>query len=285
MRLRIVDSFTARPFAGNPAGVVVLDRSFPDTAWLQQVAAEVNLAETAFLHPLADDPAADWALRWFTPTVEVDLCGHATLASAHILYGDGRVERADGIRFRTRSGVLGVSRNADASLTLDFPAAAVTPLAQPPSGLAGALGARPVSVHETGALGDLLVELADEQTVRGLRPDLAALAEFRYRGIIVTAAADSAEYRFVSRVFGPRVGVPEDPVTGSAHTALAPFWSDRLAVAELAGYQASARGGLVRTVARGDRVHITGDAVTVIDGTLLPAPNSGAPGRGRVSGG
>lgn len=273
MRLRIVDAFTARPFAGNPAGVVVFDRDFPDTAWLQQVAAEVNLAETAFLHPLADDPAADWALRWFTPTVEVDLCGHATLASAHVLYGDGRVERANGIRFRTRSGILGVTRNPDASLTLDFPVATVTPRAEP-EGLTNILGAPPISVHDT-TLGDLLVELADEHTVRTLRPNLSALAELPYRAVIVTVAADSgsAGYHFVSRVFGPRVGIPEDPVTGSAHTALAPFWSERLALADVTGYQASSRGGLVRVAQRGERVHITGDAVTVIDGILLPTPD------------
>ncbi|GGO84504.1 PhzF family phenazine biosynthesis protein [Wenjunlia tyrosinilytica] len=273
MRIRIVDAFSDRPFAGNPAGVVLLDGSagFPDAPWLQQVAAEVNLSETAFAHPVADDPDADWALRWFTPATEVNLCGHATLATAHILRSTGAAEGT--VRFRTRGGILTVLPAAGGALTLDFPSAPADPVATPPE-LVRALGAEPLSSYDTGALGDLLVEVADEKTLRGLAPDLAALARLEHRGVVVTAPAEvqDADYQYVSRFFAPAVGVDEDPVTGSAHTALAPYWSARLGRPELVGYQASARGGLVRTRLVGDRVHITGRAVTVIDGELLTQP-------------
>ncbi|MBL7255155.1 PhzF family phenazine biosynthesis protein [Paractinoplanes lichenicola] len=263
MRIRIVDAFTDRPFAGNPAGVVVLDR-FPSDEWMSQVAAEVNLSETAFVHPL-DDGEADYALRWFTPAVEVALCGHATLATAHVLAVDGTVS------FATRSGVLTATAGPDGSYTLDFPTAPLTPLA-PDAKLLDVLGAAPVSVHHTGPnTDDVLLELADETAVRNLTPDLATLATYDQRGVIVTARADDpgAGYDFVSRFFGAAAGVGEDPVTGSAHTALAPFWSARLGGrTELVGYQASRRGGLVQVSLRGDRTLLTGKAVTVIDGTL-----------------
>ncbi|MEU5954240.1 PhzF family phenazine biosynthesis protein [Streptomyces sp. NPDC047525] len=266
-RIRIVDAFTDRPFAGNPAGVLLLD-AFPEDAWLQNVAAEVNHAETAFAHPLPADAEADWALRWFTPATEVDLCGHATLATAHVLQVTGT---ADGpVRFATRSGVLTTTARADGTITMDFPTAPLTP-AKIPDGAAQALGAEPLAVFDAGAsLGDLLVELADEKTVRSLTPDHKALAEFSERGIIATAPAEDPTrgYDFVSRCFFPNVGIDEDPVTGSAHTALAPFWSQRLGRAELTGLQASARSGLVRTELRGDRTLLTGRAVTVIEGEL-----------------
>jgi PhzF family phenazine biosynthesis protein len=264
MRIRIVDAFTDRPFAGNPAGVLVL-ASFPSDAWMQQVAAEVNLSETAFVHPLADDPAADYALRWFTPAVEVALCGHATLATAHVLQADGAV------RFATRSGVLTATTD-DGWITLDFPTAPLAPISTDPA-LADVLGADFVSAHHTGPqTDDLLLELADEAAVRDLTPDLSALARLDRRGVIVTAVADdpAAGYDFVSRFFGAAAGVAEDPVTGSAHTALAPFWSAKLGGrTEMTGYQASARGGYVRVKLRGDRTELTGKAVTVIDGELL----------------
>ncbi|MDX6352645.1 MAG: hypothetical protein QOF84_7435 [Streptomyces sp.] len=265
MRIRIVDAFTDRPFAGNPAGVLVLDSAdFPDDRWLQQVATEVNHAETAFVVPLPDDPDADWALRWFTPKAEVRLCGHATLATAHVLGGS--------VRFRTRhSGILTAEVADDGGITLDFPVAPLTAIGVP-ADIAPAIGAEPLSVHETGEnVGDLLVELADEKTVRGLEPDMAAVAALgSRRGLIVTAAADgpAAGYDFVSRGFFPSLGIPEDPVTGSAHTALAPFWSSRFGRPRLTGLQASARTGLVGTTLRGDRVLLTGTAVTVIDGEL-----------------
>ena len=271
MRIRIVDAFTDRPFAGNPAGVVVLDRpEFPAEEWMRRVAAEVNLSETAFVHALPAEPETDFALRWFTPAIEVDLCGHATLATAHVLHSTGV---ADGpIRFATRGGALTATPGGDGSHTLDFPTAPLTPV-EPEPRLLAALGTEPVSVHHTGPVtDDLLVELADEPAVRNLRPDLAELATFERRGVVVTAeAADrDAGYDFVSRFFGMAAGIPEDPVTGSAHTALAPFWSARLGGrTDLTGYQASARGGHVRVSLRGDRTLLTGRAVTVIDGDLL----------------
>ncbi|MEU3463875.1 PhzF family phenazine biosynthesis protein [Streptomyces sp. NPDC006733] len=286
MRIRIVDAFTDRPFAGNPAGVLLLDgAAFPDAGWMQQVASEVNLSETAFAHRLEGGTAdradgademggadADWALRWFTPATEVAMCGHATLATAHVLFSTGAATSQ--VRFATRSGVLGVRPAAGGALTMDFPTAPLT-ATTPPAAVARALGAVPLTGYDTGPdVGDLLVELADEATVRALTPDFAALAALGPRGIIATAAAEdpSRGYDFVSRGFFPAVGIDEDPVTGSAHTALAPFWSARLGRTELTGLQASARTGLVRTELRGDRVRLTGTAVTVLDGELHAAP-------------
>ncbi|WP_369043987.1 PhzF family phenazine biosynthesis protein [Streptomyces sp. Midd1] len=268
MRIRIVDAFTDRPFAGNPAGVLLLD-SFPDDAWLQNVAVEVNHAETAFTHPLPAGGEADWALRWFTPTTEVALCGHATLAAAHVLHTTGA--HRGPVRFTTHSGVLVATPGDDGSITLDFPTAPLTPVAAP-NGVAEALGAEPLATFATGPnTGDLLIEVADERTVLGLTPDHKALARYSKRGIITTARAEdpSRGYDFVSRCFFPNVGIDEDPVTGSAHTALAPFWSERLGRTTLTGLQASPRSGLVRTELRGERTLLTGHAVTVVDGELL----------------
>ncbi|MFI8829110.1 PhzF family phenazine biosynthesis protein [Streptomyces sp. NPDC053431] len=267
MRIRIVDAFTDRPFSGNPAGVLLLD-SFPDDAWLQKVAAEVNLSETAFAHPLPPGGEADWALRWFTPATEVDMCGHATLATAHVLHSTGTATGT--VRFAARCGILLATAEEDGTITLDFPTSSLTAVPAP-EGLAKALGAEPVAVHDTAAhIGDLVVELADEATVRGLTPDFAALATLSDRGIIVTAVADAPEgaYQFVSRGFFPAVGIDEDPVTGSAHTALAPYWSARFGRDELVGFQGGARTGIVRTHLHGDRTHLKGHAVTVIDGEL-----------------
>ncbi|NJP66197.1 PhzF family phenazine biosynthesis protein [Streptomyces spiramenti] len=273
MRIRYVDAFTDRPFAGNPAAVVVLAADgFPGEATVAGVAAEVNLSETAFVHPLPPGGPADWALRWFTPTTEVRMCGHATLATAHVL---ASAEGVAGVqRFATLSGVLTATPTAEGSLTLDFPTAPLREV-EVPEAVAAALGAPVVGGHDTGPdVGDLLVELPDEAAVRALRPDLGALAELPGRGVIVTAAADGSHtgYDFVSRFFGPAVGVPEDPVTGSAHTALAPLWAERLGRSELVGHQASARGGRVRVALRGDRTLLTGDAVTVMEGTFLRTP-------------
>ncbi|MFG3043231.1 PhzF family phenazine biosynthesis protein [Streptomyces sp. NPDC048330] len=267
MRIRIVDAFTDRPFSGNPAGVLLLD-SFPDDTWLQKVAAEVNLSETAFAHPLPAGGDADWALRWFTPTTEVDMCGHATLATAHVLHSTGTAGGT--VRFATRSGVLGATAEADGTITMDFPTSSLTPVAEP-RGLAEALGAEVVAVHDTAAhIGDLVVELRDEATVRSLTPDFAALKSLSSRGIIATAVAERPDsgYDFVSRGFFPAVGIEEDPVTGSAHTALAPLWSARLGREDLTGFQGGARTGLVRTRLLGARTLLTGRAVTVIDGDL-----------------
>jgi PhzF family phenazine biosynthesis protein len=252
-----VDAFTNRPFAGNPAAVCPLEAPIPE-ALMQDIACENNLSETAFFHRQGDA----FSLRWFTPTVEVDLCGHATLATAHVLARPGTV------RFATRrSGVLTATAAGDGAYTLDFPAAPLSPLPPDPR-LADLLGAEIVSLHYTGPItDDYLVELKSEQAVRELTPDLAGLGGFSHRGIVVTAAAD-ADYDFVSRFFGVGVGVPEDPVTGSAHTALTPFWASRTGRTEMIGYQASRRGGVVRVALKDDRTLLTGHAVTVIDGEL-----------------
>lgn len=268
MRIRIVDAFTDRPFAGNPAGVLLLD-AFPDDDWLQSVAMEVNHAETAFAHPLPEGGAADWALRWFTPVAEVAMCGHATLATAHVLYTSGADEGP--VRFATRSGVLVATPGEDGWITMDFPTASLTAV-EVPAGVAEALGAEPLTAFDTGPnVGDLVVVLADEKTVLGLAPDHKALGAYSARGIIATARAEDPArgYDFVSRCFFPNVGIDEDPVTGSAHTALAPYWSERLGRPDLTGLQASRRSGLVRTGLRGDRTLLTGRAVTTIEGELL----------------
>jgi PhzF family phenazine biosynthesis protein len=283
MRIRIVDAFTDRPFAGNPAGVLLLDGGvFPPDVWLRQVAAELNLSETAFAHPTPGSPAADWALRWFTPAAEVDMCGHATLATAHVLREAGLVSAGGEVRFSTRSGVLGARLAGSGAVTMDFPAAPLT--GEVPAAVTGriaeALGVPVSTVADTGPLvGDWLVELADEEAVRGLDVGAAGVAALgSRRGLIVTAVAadpDASGYDFVSRAFFPALGIPEDPVTGSAHTALAPFWAERLGRTALTGHQASARGGVVRVeVTGGERVLLTGEAVTVVDGELrsrLPA--------------
>ena len=275
MRIRIIDAFTDRPFAGNPAAVCLLDSdAWPDEAWMQHVAAEMHLSETAFAHPLPHGADADWALRWFTPEVESDLCGHATLATAHAMHRDRGAPGT--VRFTSRSGVLVAHTADDGTITLDFPAAPASEVPAP-AGLTEALGAAPDTTYATGALGDLLAVFEDETAVRTLSPDFGAMAGLArregIRGITATAnAADpDAGYDFVSRFFAPHHGIPEDPVTGSAHTALAPFWSSRLGRDGLTGLQASARGGLVRTSVHGDRVHLTGHAVVVLDGTLTGA--------------
>jgi len=260
VRITQVDAFTDRPFAGNPAAVCVLPAT-ADPAWMQDVAREMNLAETAFLVRQSDG----YDLRWFTPAVEVDLCGHATLASAHVLWEEGDLAPATQARFHTKSGLLTADRR-DSWIELDFPATPA-PAAPPPAGLVEALGAKPRFVGRSRF--DYLVEVDSEATVRGLAPDLGALAGVAARGVIVTSATDeNSPYDFVSRFFAPQSGVPEDPVTGSAHCALAPYWAAKLGMTDLVAYQASARGGelLLRVV--GDRVRLSGQAVTVLRGEL-----------------
>jgi PhzF family phenazine biosynthesis protein len=271
MRVRVVDAFAERAFSGNQAGVCLLEDGWADEGWMRAIAAELNLAETAFAYPLGAAGEADWALRWFTPEVEVDLCGHATLATAHVLREDRGTPGT--VRFSSRSGVLITHAEPDGSVTLDFPIAHLDERSAP-EGLAGALGTGPEAVFDTGGLGDILVVLPDERAVRALDPDMIALKALArrdgIRGVIATAPANGAAgLDFVSRFFAPAVGIPEDPVTGSAHTALAPYWAERLGRNALVGLQASARGGLVRTSVHGDRVHLSGRAVTVLDGTLL----------------
>ena len=257
--ISIVDAFTDSAFSGNPAAVCVLEHD-PDRKWMQLVAREMNLSETAFLVPRGDS----WALRWFTPNAEVDLCGHATLASAHILLTTNRVDPAAPIRFRTKSGELTAKREGK-RIVMDFP---VLPSkwADAPPALVDGLGARARAVAKSQF--DYLVEVDSEATVRDLQPDLAQLALLPCRGVIVTAPATTPGFDFVSRFFAPQVAVPEDPVTGSAHCALAPYWGERLNKDELLAYQASRRGGIVGMRLRGERVDLTGSAVTVLMGEL-----------------
>lgn len=254
-----VDSFTNVPFAGNPAAVCVLD-SPRDEAWMQSVASEMNLSETAFLWPEGDC----WRLRWFTPTVEVDLCGHATLASAHVLWAHGYCNRSQTLQFSTRSGILGAQCDSD-WIELDFPAD--PPIACTAIPELHTLG---VAVQWVGRNSmDVFVRVADAALVRTLTPDMTVLARIATRGIVVTAASDMAGIDFVSRFFGPAVGVNEDPVTGSAHCGLAPYWGAILHKTQMVGQQCSARGGLVKTTLHGDRVLLGGQAVTVMKAELL----------------
>jgi PhzF family phenazine biosynthesis protein len=255
-----VDAFTNRPFTGNPAAVCLLDEP-GDPVWMQNVAREMNLSETAFLQKQADG----YSLRWFTPTVEVDLCGHATLASAHVLWEQGYLPTREQAWFYTKSGRLSAQRCGD-WIELNFPAKPEEPVESIP-GLQEALGMTPVYVGTSQF--DCLVEVESEATVRELRPNLVQLAAIPVRGIIVTSRASTPGYDFVSRFFGPRVGVPEDPVTGSAHCVLGPFWGKRLEREELTGYQASVRGGVVRVRLDGERVRLGGQAVTVLRGELV----------------
>ena len=259
--LWIVDAFAEKPFTGNPAAVCLLDAP-REVAWMQHVAAEMNLSETAFVVPRAGGEDG-FDLRWFTPTVEVELCGHATLASAHVLWEMRRLERDRVARFHTKSGWLSAAARG-AEIELDFPAKDVTAVT-PPRGLVEALGAAPVFVGSNKM--DFLVELETDEHVRSVAPDFELLKQAEARGVIVTAPG-SGRHDFVSRFFAPRAGVREDPVTGSAHCALGPYWSAKLGRTELSGFQASRRGGVVRTTVRGDRVLLGGLAVTVVRGAI-----------------
>ncbi|MEQ8817133.1 MAG: PhzF family phenazine biosynthesis protein [Thalassobaculum sp.] len=253
-----VDAFTDRLFAGNPAAVVVLD-TYPDDARLQDIAAENNLAETAFLCPDGDD----WSIRWFTPTIEVPLCGHATLASSWVVLTVLQPDRPD-VRFRTRqSGDLVVRRDG-AGFVMDFPANPPVP-AEAPSGLARALGIDPVAVLATPRQYIAVLESAGQ--VRSLRPDPEAIAELDRRGVVVTAPGDRG-YDCVSRYFAPRDGIPEDPVTGGVHCALAPYWCDRLGKTEILANQASARGGEILCRLRDGRVELQGRCTPYLEGRI-----------------
>lgn len=262
-RIWTVDAFTDRPFAGNPAGVCLLESSRPDT-WLQSVAAEMNLAETAFLLRRGPTEESGYHLRWFTPSVEVALCGHATLASAHFLWESG-AHASPAIEFHTRSGVLRAEREGDA-IRLDFPALRVDP-SEPPAGMLGALGLATASFVGLSAP-NYLVETDSAATVAAARPDFQRLLETTrpHQGVILTARADGAGIDFVSRYFAPAVGIDEDPATGSSHCSLAPYWSARLGKTEMAARQLSARGGALRVRLVGDRVHLIGRAVTMLRG-------------------
>jgi PhzF family phenazine biosynthesis protein len=256
-----VDAFTEEPFAGNPAAVCPLEGP-ADEAWMQNVGREMNLSETAFLYPVEDG----YNLRWFTPAVEVDLCGHATLATAHILFTEGYLPEGQEARFHSKSGLLTAKHNGE-WLELDFPGTAPEEAEAPP-GLLEALG-----VAEAAYVGrtrfDYFVEAAGEEVIRSIEPDPRRLRELNVRGVMVTAAGAAGEFDFVSRFFAPGAGIDEDPVTGSAHCALGPYWSAKLGKDEMLAFQASARGGVVRVTLAGDRVKLGGKAVTVLRGNLI----------------
>ena len=256
-----VDAFTDRPFHGNPAAVCLLDAA-RDEAWMQLVAAEMNLAETAFVSPRDDG----FDLRWFTPTCEVDLCGHATLASAHALWETGRLRPGTTARFHTKSGWLRADQR-DGLIELDFPSTPADPAPAFAASLAAAVRA-PVEWAGRSRF-DLVARLGSADAVRRAAPDYALVGALPCRGVIVTAAGDDGVHDFVSRFFGPQSGVDEDPVTGSAHCALAPYWAGIFGRDTLVGFQASPRGGTVRVRLVDDRVLLSGHAVTVLRGELL----------------
>lgn len=255
-----VDAFTNRAFGGNPAAVCWLETE-ADAAWMQAVAGEMNLSETAFVRRLNDG----LELRWFTPTVEVDLCGHATLATCHALWSAGIVPSDEPLRFHTKSGLLTCRKNGT-FIELDFPATPASP-AVPPPGLLEALGVHPIHVGKTKF--DYLVVLDSPQAVLAVRPDYDKLGNVPCRGVILTAKSHDGEFDFVSRFFAPAVGVNEDPVCGSAHCCLTPYWAGQLGKTELLAHQVSARGGVLRLQLQGDRVILGGQAVTVWRGELL----------------
>jgi len=256
-----VDAFTDRPFAGNPAAVCIMERA-ADPEWMQAVALEMNLSETAFLYPSGDG----YNLRWFTPAVEVELCGHATLASAYVLFHDGHVAKDHRITFHTASGALHATFRDD-RVSLDFPALETTE-GPVPDDLAAALRNRPARFAHSKF--DCLAEFESEATVRDLTPDFGALKELGYRGIIVTAKG--ADYDFVSRFFAPAAGIDEDPVTGSAHCVLGPYWQKQLGKSDFRAFQASRRGGTVYVSVQGERIKLSGAAVITLRGTLLVGP-------------
>jgi PhzF family phenazine biosynthesis protein len=264
----VIDAFTDAPFGGNPAAVFPLEAPRPDE-WMQLVAREMNCSETAFFHPEGEG----YRLRWFTPTVEVPLCGHATLASAHWLHESGRLPREQTVRFFSLSGELRATADGE-WIALDFPLRQPTRVEEPPA-LAAALGVEPLEVWQHGT--NLLALLPSGAAVRSLSPDIAAIKtldavnDLSMDGVIVTAEGDAANIDFVSRYFAPAKGIDEDPVTGGAHCMLAPFWADRLRKRELTGYQASARGGMMRVHPEGDRVRLLGQAVTVARCELVTA--------------
>jgi PhzF family phenazine biosynthesis protein len=256
-----VDAFTTRPFAGNPAAVCFPDKT-ADAAWMQAVAAEMNLSETAFLQEQEDG----YSLRWFTPAAEVNLCGHATLASAHVLYETNRQLPDEPARFHTRSGLLTASPD-QGWIKMDFPALSPQPVEAPPE-LITALGIQEQPLF-TGFDGeDYLVVVDGEAVVRHLKPDFAALLAIQSRGVSVTSRGE-ADYDFISRFFAPWVGIDEDPVTGSAHCCLGPYWAEQLGKETLFAYQASPRGGVLQVRPSGDRVILRGQAVTIFAGQLL----------------
>jgi PhzF family phenazine biosynthesis protein len=262
LKIYQVDAFTNQPFKGNPAAVCILPEGGGeyDERWMALVAREMNLSETAFLRPAEDG----YHLRWFTPAVEVELCGHATLASAHTLFELGLAAPGEEVRFHTKSGLLTAVKSGD-EIILNFPATppeAIDPVPE----LGKALGVDPI--YQGRSIYDYLVQVGSEAEVRENQPDFGSLKKLGMRGVILTARGEKGEFDFISRMFAPGYGVDEDPVTGSAHCTLGPYWGEKLGKTELLAYQASARGGVVRVRLEGERVSLGGRAVTVMVGEL-----------------
>ncbi|MEN6321835.1 MAG: PhzF family phenazine biosynthesis protein [Syntrophaceae bacterium] len=254
-----VDAFTDRPFKGNPAAVCILSQ-YRNDAWMQNVAREMNLSETAFLEKKEDF----FNLRWFTPAVEVELCGHATLASSHVLWEIGYLNLTEEARFSTKSGLI-TAVFKDGWIEMNFPAEPESAASAPPD-LSKAMGVEFKYVGKNRF--DYLVEVESEETIRRLDPDFSLLTTIPMRGVIVTSPSQSEKYDFTSRFFAPQVGVNEDPVTGSAHCCLGPYWGSRLGKNNVVGFQASSRGGIVRVRMDKNRVYLGGQAVTVLRGEL-----------------
>jgi len=252
-----VDAFTDKPFSGNPAGVCILSEE-REEVWMQSIAREMNLSETAFL----TESDNGYSLRWFTPKVEVNLCGHATLASAHILFERGYLKREEQARFHTRSGLL-TATSKESWIELDFPNQPVAP-SSPPTGLVESLGVRPKFIGKNVLY--YIVEVESEEIVRGLKPDYGRLVSVPVNGVAVTSRATTPGFDFVSRFFAPAFGIDEDPVTGSSHCGLGPFWEERLHKSELTAYQASVRGGVIHVRVASDRVFLGGRAITILQG-------------------
>ena len=264
-----VDAFTDSPFGGNPAAVCIL-REAVATDWMQSVAAEMNLPATAFLYPIEDG----YQLRWFTTAAEISLCGHATLASAHVLWHQGYLAATQEARFQTQSGLL-TATQAEGWITLNFPCKPVDAIiSATPELLKSLRGLQPQYIGQTGSTpgSNFLVELESEAYVRSLQPDFALMRTLPVQGVIVTAPSDDPAFDFVSRYFAPAVGINEDPVTGSAHCSLAPYWQAKLGKSNFSAKQISPRGGVLKVQCEGDRVLLSGQAVTVLQGTLFSTP-------------
>lgn len=259
-----VDAFTVHPFTGNPAAICLLERERSDV-WMQNLAAELNLSETAIIQPFLGE-STHYQLRWFTPEVEVNLCGHATLASAHVLFSEGRVPHGSIIRFQTKSGELVCSQDEEGWISMEFPLRPAVEV-QPPPNLLFSLGLDRALFVGRNEENDLIVEVEKAETLRLIEPDFEGLGYMDARGIMVTSPGDG-RFDFLSRFFAPAVGIPEDPVTGSAHCCLAPYWAKKLGKDRLVGFQASERGGEVRMELRGNLVILKGHAVTVMKGAL-----------------
>ncbi len=278
LKISQVDAFTDKPFAGNPAGVCVMDSPMEENL-MQAIAAEMNLSETAFLFPVEAEGKSGYSLRWFTPATEVDLCGHGTLASAHVLWSEGHLQPEEVARFSTKSGWLSAKKKEN-WIEMDFPAQPVTVTSYVTPELIKSLccggNIRTVAKNDV----NYLVELQSESTLRALEPDFEAVKKLPVHGVIATAPADSEEYDFVSRYFAPAVGINEDPVTGSAHTSLAPYWQEKLGKSDMLAQQLSDRGGIIRVqcllpnsntapTSEKNRILISGQAITTLKGDLL----------------